>query len=326
MMTDSDGKLQPVYPVWRGEGQYVLLLARDLKPGRDYYVYFGGGKIRRGETWQPRVSLLMETRRLPGGSRFETWGEMENLWRRATQVDGAGFVDRIFQGQNPFGDSVGFVTRFTGWLRTEGKKELFLYTQSCDASFVLVNDRFELDWAGVHDGRANMRTVRGQAVKVTGDLVKVDYYHVKSDSPQPPGMVLGWRQGGRFEPIPEEAWLRPEPAELVSVEQADGKLVPLARTTLKTHIGYGGQWLFEAECRMPFGDGRGWTANWTFDDGSTFANRLSVERILIGMNPARMTVRLQKGDEDVRGQRRVDFGRLPRQASINDPRDVERYV
>ena len=190
ILTDADGKLAPLHAVWRGEGQRVIFLAKEMKRRVNYYLYFGGKKTRRGETWQPMVSLLMETRRLPASAKLDNWSEMERTWRRAAEVDGAGFVPRIFHAANPFGDTVHFVTHYSGWLRTRGMKDVYLYTQSSDASFVVVNNRFELDWAGLHDGRANQKTVPGQLVRLAGDLTKIDYFHVKADPDHPPGMVL----------------------------------------------------------------------------------------------------------------------------------------
>jgi tetratricopeptide (TPR) repeat protein len=325
VLTDADGKLAPLYAVWRGEGQRVIFLAKEMKRNANYYLYFGSSKTRRGETWQPRVSLLMETRRLPSGARFDNWFEKEKTWRRATEVDGAGFVPRIFHAANPFGDTVHFVTHYTGWMRTRGMKSVYLYTQSSDASFVTVNGRFELEWGGIHDGRANQKTVHGQLVKVADDLVKVDYYHVKANPDQPPGMVLGWQQGKVFEPVPENVWLRPEQATLVGMESASGRPVPLGRIEFKSYVGFENQFLFETRCALPHGDTKGWTVNWQFDDGCVSAEPV-VERVTVGMTPLRFRVTLQREKEELRGIRRIDFGLLPRMASINDAKDLDRYV
>ena len=53
VLTDADGKLVPLYPVWRGEGQRAIFLARDMKRHADYYLYLGGGRPRRGATRRP---------------------------------------------------------------------------------------------------------------------------------------------------------------------------------------------------------------------------------------------------------------------------------
>lgn len=325
VLTDADGKLTPLYAVWRGEGQRVIFLAKEMKRHANYYLYFGGNKTRRGETWQPRVSLLMETRRLLSGARFDNWSEMEKTWRRANEVDGAGFVPRIFHAANPFGDTVHFVTHYSGWMRTRGMKSVYLYTQSSDASFVTVNGRFELEWAGIHDGRATQKNVRGQLVKIADDLIKVDYYHVKANPDQPPGMVLGWQQGKVFEAVPENIWLRPEPTTLVNMESASGRPMPLGRIEFKSYIGFENQFLFETRCALPHGDTKDWAVKWQFDDGCV-SNEPVVERVAVGMSPLRFRVTLQREKEELRGIRRMDFGTLPRMASINDAKDLDRYV
>ncbi len=44
------------------------------------------------EKWEPKASLLMETRRLPRRAKFDSWPDMQKTWSEATAVDGAGFV------------------------------------------------------------------------------------------------------------------------------------------------------------------------------------------------------------------------------------------
>ncbi len=165
---------------------------------RDIRAYNDAKRRESGAQWAFTIFVVNSTNDsddsfASGGSfsrAFDNWSEMEKTWRRAAEVDGAGFVPRIFHAANPFGDTVHFVTHYSGWLRTRGMKDVYLYTQSSDASFVVVNNRFELDWAGLHDGRANQKTVPGQLVRLAGDLTKIDYFHVKADPDHPPGMVL----------------------------------------------------------------------------------------------------------------------------------------
>ena len=72
LLLNSGGQAQPLAAVWRGEGQTALLLAKALNPGETYCVYFGGGTTRDMEKWEPKVSLLMETRRLPANAKFDS--------------------------------------------------------------------------------------------------------------------------------------------------------------------------------------------------------------------------------------------------------------
>ena len=65
VLTDAQGVLQPLAPIWRGAGQEALLLAQELRPNQEYYLYFGGDRTRLGSSWSPQLmSLIMETRLL----------------------------------------------------------------------------------------------------------------------------------------------------------------------------------------------------------------------------------------------------------------------
>ena len=158
ILSDAKGQPMPLAKVFRGEGGRALLLAQTLPAGQDVFVYFGGNRPRRQLDWKPKVSVLLETRRLPAGATLDDWPGLESAWKAAKDVDGAGFVPSIAHGDNPFGDSVNFISHYTGWLKTNGKKTA-IYTQSCDASFVLVNDKFEFGWPGRHAANANLNTV-----------------------------------------------------------------------------------------------------------------------------------------------------------------------
>ena len=70
LLVDDKGQMQPLAAVWRGEGQWDLLLAKELNAGTNYYLYFGGNAVRsmQSQSWAPKLSLLMETRRFPAGA------------------------------------------------------------------------------------------------------------------------------------------------------------------------------------------------------------------------------------------------------------------
>ncbi|OHE81930.1 MAG: hypothetical protein A2107_13075 [Verrucomicrobia bacterium GWF2_62_7] len=111
----------------------------------------------------------------------------------------------------------------------------------------------------------------------------------------------------------------------MDVEDARGRPVPLGRIELSSYVGFENQFLFETRCALPHGDTKGWTVNWQFDDGCLSAGPV-VERVTVGMSPLRFRVTLQREKEELRGIRRMDFGTLPRMASINDAKDLDRYV
>jgi TolA-binding protein len=322
VLVDGDAKPQPLAKVWRGEGGRVLLLARSLEKGKNYHVYLGGNILRISPGWTPKTSLLMETRRLPDGAKFESWGDMQKTWKSALETDGAGFVRSIYQGGNPFGPGTYFVTHYTGWLETPGL-ELVLYTLSSDASFVLVNDNYEFGWPGFHSPWATAKSLHSKKVNPQPDFTKIDYYHAKAAGDQP-ATVLGWQKNGTFEAIPAEAWLHPGTSAVQKIEERHGWPVPIANTEPLTYLGYGNQWYFETKFSLPTPLPEGWNAEWQFEDGALVSGT-EFQRVIVGMKPQTVTLRLRSTSGETRGVKRFFFPDDLRAASINNPDDLARY-
>ena len=321
LLTDDEGRPLPIGVVWRGAGDRVLLLARALEAGKDYFLYFGGSR-RMSEGWLPKIGLLMETRRLPPGTGFDSWEMLEAGWRRASEVDGVGFAPAIYSGRNPFGESVNFMTHYSGYLHTKGMSDIFLYTLSSDASFVLVDDIYQFGWPGRHSPRADAGTVPGKDVPCATEWTKIDYYQAKGGDGEP-AMVLGRRRDGNLESIPAAAWLHPGTSTVAGIEEARGRPVPLATVKVHSYIGYGGQWYYDTECSLP-PEGL-WTVQWTFDDGATFTGN-DCRRVIPGSAARMVTVSLTNGSEVIRGTRRIIFGGDMRRANVNDRDDLAWYV
>lgn len=324
VLVDAKGLGQPVAPVWRGNGQRTILLAKEIAPGKDSFVYFGGQTARTPRPWSPRTSLLLETRRLPAAPQINSWQEMERTWRAAAPVDGAGFVDTIYRAGNAFGENADFASHFTGWLATPEGGDLVLYTLSSDASFVLVNDRLALEWPGIHGPAANLKTVRSKAVACSQGYTKIDYYQAKVGGGES-AAVLGWQKNGKFETVPASAWLHPGSARVVKIEDARGWPLPQIGVRVNSCIGYGGYWLFDVECSAPPDLPAGWSAEWLFEDGATFSGT-TCERVLVGTRPQVVTLKLRRGNDATAGSQRLSFPDNPSGASAKNPDDLARYL
>ena len=326
LLVDDKGLMQPLAAVWRGEGQTDLLLAKELKPGRNYQLYFGGNAARsmQNQNWAPKVSLLMETRRLPEGAKFDTWADMQQTWNAATKVDGAGFVSAIYQAGNPFGESANFVTHYTGWLQTGGLGDMELYTLSSDASFVLINDVFEFGWPGLHSPRTDLNTVHSKKVTFTQDFAKIDYYHVKVGDREP-ATVLGWKKDTRFQAIAPPAWLHPGAAQAGGIEEAHGWPAPVVKVETDSYIGYALQWYYDVKFSLPGAKLDGWTVQWQFEDGAICAGP-ECRRIITNSKRQIVAVTLQRGNDTVRGVKEFDFPDAIPADSIRNPSGVAHYL
>jgi tetratricopeptide (TPR) repeat protein len=318
VLVDSEGTAQPLAPVWRGSGQHAILLAKELIPGKDYTVYFGGQTARQSQTWAPKTSLLLETRRLPAKPGIDSWQGMETTWRTAPAVDGAGFVDKIYLAGNAFGADAGFASHFTGWLVTPEAGDIEFYTLSSDASFVLVNDKPALEWPGIHSPDANPKTMRSKSAAGASGLTKIDYYQAKVGTGGS-AAVLGWRKNGKFEAVPKAAWLHPGTARVTKLEDARGWPLPLIRTEYNSYLGYGGNWFFDVTCAADIPPD--WTAEWQFEDGAVFPGT-KCRRIIVGGLPQFVTLKLRRGSDTVAGTKRLVFPDNIRAASVKTPADL----
>jgi len=322
VLTDAKGAPMPLAKISRMEAHKLLLLAQTLTKGQEYFVYYGGNRQRRDTKWSPKVSLLMETRRMPSGTKMDTYSDLESAWKNAKDSDGAGFVGTISQGENPFGDSNNFLSHYTGLLRLPDKKAT-LYTISSDASFVLANDKLVVSWPGKHAPHVNANTVQKGTASAPEGTVKIDYYHAKESAP-PVTMVLGWEKGGKLEPLPADAWVHPGTTEVGPVEQVSGWPVPQPGARVASYIGYQNQWLFETRCTLG-NIPSGWNARWEWSDGAVFEGS-DCNRVCVGPAPARVIVRLVNGQQQTTGARQIEFNGTPKEASIENDGDVARYL
>ena len=331
ILSDTLGQPLPLAKVSSRPGGRTLLLAQQLEPTATYYVYFGGGVDRKAPPWTPKVSLLMETKPAPKDLKLDAWADIESAWKKVPDIDGAGFYPIIYHGENLFGQSTNFLTHYTGYLLTPEPKNIFLYTLSADASFVLVNDKLLVGWPGEHSPWVQPKNVKGKTFKCESGLTKIDYYAAKGRRGHPPTMVLGWKlDNGTYQTVPAEAWLHPGTTSVEPIEEIHGWPVPLPKVELISYIGYNDQWLFEAKYSLNLTPPAEWTVNWEFADGVKLTGT-SGTRVLLGPVPELVEVKFTRtGDnmltEPVAGRFRIDFTASAKEASFKNPPDVRRYL
>lgn len=333
-LSDAEGTAIAWVPVRRVAGDRLLIVAQSLAPRKQYYLYFGGDKTRASlEAWSPKLSLLMETRPISGRKSFEKWEELREAWKQAGPADGIAFVRKIYHGENPFGESPQFLTRYTGYLKTPEGGKVFLYTLSSDASFVLVNERLAFGWPGNHSPVATANTVTGAEVETSPGLTRIDYYHAKTAG-GPPAMVLGWRRPGgkQLEAIPPEVWVHAGNTELVRIEESGGEAGPVPTFEPLSYIGYSGQWFYEVRFKLAEPPPEGASVEWRFEDGAVVSGTGGLRIVTSAQNVTLRCSRARIGRDATPGTgvattyRRLEFLQQPIRRSVNNPLELAHYL
>jgi len=206
-----------------GPGDLCRVVFAANKDETRYYVYYGNPKAPAPEAWEPQRGLLMEVRRWQGG-RADRLEQAQADWARATPL-GADFVNHVSFAFNPFGESdMPAVFHYVGWFVPPATGTYQIATSSNGGSWVLIDDKPVVDWAGAHGPVGDAR--HAKPVSLTADRHKLEYWNLSPGSPVM--MVAGWetpQQAGHFEPIPTKAFLPVAEATLVETDLPNERLV-----------------------------------------------------------------------------------------------------
>lgn len=201
----------------------------EVLPGVDTYeIYYGNPDAPAPEEdWEPRRGLLLRTRRYNGG-RFNNWAQARQTLQRSGPTLGAGPVNRVFHGHNPFGPSRRFVSIYDGWLYGPVAGTYSFATTSGNASFLFINGQRVVDWPGRHGPVPDARH-HGEVVLPRG-LARFRYVAIFVGGR--PTAVAAWRLPGsqRYEVIPKNAFPPLVVATPRSLEVQGQRVTPDFRT------------------------------------------------------------------------------------------------
>lgn len=323
VLLGPDGKEIALDTVWCGQGRATLVLAESMPDGgAPAVLYFGGKSSRRMKSWSPRRSLLLETRRLPAGSDLTSYSGLQAAWTRARETDGAAFVPLIFHGDNPFGESSNFLSRYTGVLKPGKPGDVGFYSLSDDVSYVVVNGRTVLEWNKNQPAPLDPRKVPTAKVRLGEGPITVSYSHGVANPPA--AMALGWDRGGKPGTVPSEAWVHPGSVKAGRAESEDGSPVPLAMIETERYIGYAGAWFVRLKCSLPELAG-GWQAEWIWPDGCKLAGQVT-NRLWMSLDPVRVIVRIRKDNRVVEGRRTFLIPQSMEAASVNQHGQLQPFL
>jgi tetratricopeptide (TPR) repeat protein len=206
-----------------GPGDLCRIAFAAGKEETRYYIYYGNPKAPAPEPWEPQRGLLMEVRRSKGG-HAETMEQVMAAWAKAQPL-GADFVSHISYAFNPFGESdMPAIFHYVGWFVPPAAGTYQIATSSNGGSWVTIDDKPVVDWAGAHGPVGDAR--HAKPVEMTADRHKLEYWNISPGSPVM--MVAGWetpQQAGKFESIPAKVFLPVAEATLLETDQPGERLV-----------------------------------------------------------------------------------------------------
>jgi len=323
VLIGPDGKEIALDGVWRGTGRTLLMLAASMPDeGEVAMLYFGGNNSPRMKSWSAKRSLLLETKRLPAGADVATFGGWQEAWKKSKAVDGMGFVPLIFQGENPFGESGHFMSRYTGRLKTGDGGNVKFYTLSHDVSYVMIEGHPVLKWQQTTPPPLDPTKVPMREVKMPANSASVEYCHATGDPPA--AMVLGWDHGGKLDNVAPDAWVHPGQVKADAIESHDGAPVPLAVLQADRYLGYGDEWYVSIKCAVA-NPVEGWQAEWLWPDGRV-AQGPEIRRLWMSLSPLKMVLRLRNGIQVIEGRQVLVIPREIAAASVNNDEQRKEFL
>lgn len=315
LLLDDKGVEIALDGVWMSPGRTLLLLAEKMPDDKEpATLYFGGQTSRRMKSWSASRSLLLETRRMPPGSRITSHEGWQAAWNRSQMTDGVAFVPQIYHGGNPFGDESHYLSRYTGLLKTGEGGDMKFYALSDDVSYVMVNGSPILKWLDKNPPSREPDKVPTAEVRVPKGYCRVDYAHACVD---PPGaMVLGWELEGKLGTIQADAWIHPGKVEFGKFESIDTSPVPAASVEAVEYLGFGDAWYVKVKCAIE-NPGDGWKVEWLWPDGYVGQGH-ECHRLWMSLEPLRVILRLTKDKRVIEGRRSLVIPREMPAASVNN--------
>jgi tetratricopeptide (TPR) repeat protein len=324
LLLDPAGKPVPVERGFRADGMKVVLVAKGLQAGQEYSVYYGGARTRAVPTWTPKPGLFLEIRRMAPGTSLDSPESLEKAWKASAGIDGGDYVSSIALNDNPYGEGSHFLSRYRGWLKP-GVMNLPLLVASSDASFLWINKKLEIAAPGLHGPVLTLSKAAKKQVAIPDQGVLVDFLHAKSGSGLASARLGYIQEGNQVGLFEKEQWVTPGATERVKLEHVQFGVIPPLLVNHRDYIGWDGLWLFDSELKFAPGLPADCSVSWDFTDGGK-SDKPVAERVLSGLHPVGVIATLKRGGESLRIAFRFSLAGRVKEASINNPSDLERYL
>ncbi len=221
VVVDSYGKVVPCRITTIGPGDRYLI-TYELTGANSYVLYYNNpapSGISVGD-YSRRDGLLLKVFRLVG-DKCKDIDQLTTIVNESKTLVGSGYRRRIFDGYNPYGDSDNYLAVYSGYLNIEEEGTYRFATNSNDASFLFIDGKLVASFPGRHFAWAKYGQKNG-SMDLRAGIHQISYYHVEFVGHQ--AAVAGWKRpgAGKFEVIPERAFIPISSSQIVRRESRGG--------------------------------------------------------------------------------------------------------
>lgn len=254
--------------LWAAGGEPATVLFDTSGGQESYFIYLSPPPLPATPAWEPMSGVLVETRRKPPGA-VDSWAQMQELWQKATTVQGRSVIPQVYLGLNPHGPAREFLAYYAGQLRVEEAGEYALATVSGDASFLFLDGKMVAQWPGQHGPWEGRHGRYSGKVRLTVGQHALEYYHAVSGSE--PLAEVAWRRPGKdqFEVVTTRSYGVVAQFAAVGWDHAPWNPTGVyAEWTPLEQASAQGFHVVTMQLRVPGSDSNQ-VCRWTFDDNST---------------------------------------------------------
>ncbi len=188
------GKPVPARVLQLGPGDFSRIAFEPAENRAEYELFYGGSALKPDELpeWTRTSGLLLETRAFRH-CNLNQWESVKEAFEAAEPI-GAGYVEGVMHGSNPFAPGKGpFLSRYSGMLHIDKGGETHFWTASRDASFLVIDGKVVVAAPGRHGPLRQAQPGASGKADLSPGAHRFEYYHAAA-GPEAM-MAAAWLRG-----------------------------------------------------------------------------------------------------------------------------------
>ncbi len=190
-VTDSNGDLVQHELKFYQPGIYAIVAFAIRPEESKYFVYLGNADaIAPKQKWVAKAGIFLETRFLAHRG-FRNFVNAQKIVEKPSDSYGAGYVENIYHGYNPFGEPDRYVGVYSAWLEVKNARKYVFCAVADDMGYLIIDGNPICNSAG-RNARAKIIKQQTGSIELKPGLHHVQYYHFEWYGQQV--AMLGWKK------------------------------------------------------------------------------------------------------------------------------------